>query len=64
MIIVTCVSDSKSYDSITREFEIPESGSYKIETIGGDFMVFDSYKNLVNRVSWQAGFTQEYEFFY
>ena len=63
-IIVTCVSESRSYDSQTREFELPENGSYQIDNIGGDFKIFDADKNIMNRVNWQAGFTQEYEFFY
>lgn len=63
-IIVTCVSENKSYDPAVREFDIPKDGSYKIESYGGDLLIYDGDKNLTNRIDWQAGFTQEYEFFY
>lgn len=63
-IIVTCISESKSYETQVREYNIPENGSYSICNIGGDFIIYDDEKNITNRVNWQAGFTQEYEFFY
>lgn len=51
------VSNQKTY-------QVPENGSIRIETIGGDFIVYDKDKNIVNHVRWQAGFTQEYTYNY
>jgi penicillin V acylase-like amidase (Ntn superfamily) len=55
-------NDSFVFD--IREFEIPAGGSYKIETIGGNFNIYDNENNLIKKINWQAGYTQEYEFIY
>ena len=63
-IIVSLIDEKRGVISEIREYIIPENGSYAIETIGGDLKIFDQDGDICNRVNWQAGFSQEYEFFY
>ena len=63
-VVVDNFSNNEHYPSFTREFEVPEGGKFKVETIGGDVKIYDEFGNILTRIDWQAGYTQEYSFIY
>ena len=63
-ISVNLIDEKREIITETREYSIPEKGMYKIEQFSGDLILYDSDGDIVKRVNWQAGFSQEYTFTY
>jgi hypothetical protein len=47
-----------------RSFLIPEGGEMKLLNYGGDLTIKDRDGDIIKRVNWQAGYSQEYTYIY
>lgn len=61
---VSIIEEKTGHETGNRSYDIPEGGSVTIHTIGGDLMIKDGDGYKTHHVNWQAGYSQEYSYFY
>ena len=61
---VSIIDEKTGQEAGNRSYNIPEGGSVSIHTICGDLTIKDADGDKIHHVNWQAGYSQEYSYYY